>query len=148
MARVQPQSDVAALWQEALDGYKKITDIDLLGRSEIQRSVNSIMVSNALRRRSLFLSTCLERRLRFWRRHYLNATITSLKIYVVASLWHRIAYARKSQSLSGRVVKFSCLALRHSSALTTCICRWTNNANSNILQVFDTTKEDSTGFEA
>jgi hypothetical protein len=48
MALVQPQSDVAALWQEALEGYKKVTDIDLLGRSATQRSVNSIMVSNAL----------------------------------------------------------------------------------------------------
>jgi hypothetical protein len=47
MALVQPQSDVAALWQEALEGYKKVTDIDLLGLSATQRSVNSIMVSNA-----------------------------------------------------------------------------------------------------
>jgi hypothetical protein len=33
-------------------------------------------------------------------------------------------------------------------ALTTRICRWTNNANSNILQAFDMIKEDLTGFEA
>ena len=47
MALVQPRNDIAALWEEALDDYKKITDIDMRCYPTGQRSVNSIMVSQA-----------------------------------------------------------------------------------------------------
>jgi hypothetical protein len=48
MALVQPQSDIAALWEEALNDYKKVTDIDMRSRLNVQRSVNSIMVTQNL----------------------------------------------------------------------------------------------------
>ncbi|KAH3966001.1 hypothetical protein HBH52_200240 [Parastagonospora nodorum] len=44
MALLQPQSDIAALWEEALNDYKRVTDIDMRGRLNMQRSVNTIMM--------------------------------------------------------------------------------------------------------
>jgi hypothetical protein len=44
MALAEPQSDVAALWEEALDNYKIVTDVDMRARLTTQRSVTSIMV--------------------------------------------------------------------------------------------------------
>jgi hypothetical protein len=46
MALLQPQSDIAALWEEALNDYKRVTDIDMRGRLNMQRSVNTIMVTD------------------------------------------------------------------------------------------------------
>jgi hypothetical protein len=46
MALVQPQSDLAVLWDEALNDYKKVTNIDMRSHLMMQRSVDSIMVSH------------------------------------------------------------------------------------------------------
>ncbi|CBX95105.1 hypothetical protein LEMA_P115200.1 [Plenodomus lingam JN3] len=42
MALVPPQSDVAVLWEAALDNYRKTTDVDLRAHLRTQRSTTSI----------------------------------------------------------------------------------------------------------
>lgn len=44
----QPQSDVAALWEEALTSYSEVAKVDIRSILQSQQSISSIMVSNSV----------------------------------------------------------------------------------------------------
>jgi hypothetical protein len=55
-------------------------------QAQLQFVIRRNCPATRIRRSLLFPDTCLEHQLKAWRRHYLNARITSLEIHIVASL--------------------------------------------------------------